>query len=99
MVPVPDNLVDNLFGVLDRVPADVFHIFAVRTVVIVDVQSAEVVAVDGVAFVSHGVYLLRFGCVSLACDYIIAKSAIIVNLLCYKKIPQIDIAAFMYIAY
>ena len=79
VISILDNLVDNLFGVLDRVPADVFHIFAVRTVVIVDVQSAEVVAVDGVAFVSHGVYLLCFGCVSLACDYIISDSNIVVK--------------------
>ena len=79
MVPVLDNLVDDLLGVLDRVPADVFHIFAVRVAVVVDVQSAEVVAVDGVAFVSHGVYLLCFGCVSLACDYIISNSDVVVK--------------------
>ena len=79
MVSVLDDLVDDLFGVFNGVSADVFHIFAVRVAVVVDVQSAEVVAVDGVSFVSHGVYLLCFGCVSLACDYIISDSDINVN--------------------
>lgn len=79
MVPVPDDLVDDLLCVFNGVSADIFHIFAVRVAVVVDVQSAEVVAVDGVAFVSHGVYLLCFGCVSLACDYIISNPYIVVK--------------------
>ena len=79
MIPVLDDLVDDLLCVFNGVSADIFHILAVRVAVVVDVQSAEVVAVDGVAFVNHGVNLLCFGCVSLACDYIISDSDIVVK--------------------